>query len=122
MIKKVLLLAIIAVWVAGCASTKNATKSYLGNWEYTVKNTPEGDFTGIMVLSRDGDHYTGALKSSEGQTPFQNVVIDGNNLSCNFDYMGYNIILKGIFEGETLTGNMSVEYNNFPFTAHKVMK
>jgi hypothetical protein len=122
MIKKILFMAIITVWMAGCASTKNASRSYLGDWEYIVKNTPEGDFTGILTLSKDGDNYTGALKSADNQTPLQNVVIDGNNLSCTFDYMGYNIILKGIFEGEILNGNMTVEYNDFPFTAHKVKK
>ncbi len=122
MIKKILLLAIIAAWVAGCATTKNAAKFHLGIWEYVVKNTPEGDFTGTMVISKDGDAYSAVMKSPDQETPLHNVVIDGDNFSGSFDYMGYNVIMKGVFAGDSLTGEMSVEYNSFPFTATKVKK
>ncbi len=122
MIKKILFLAIITFWIAGCASTKKISKAYVGDWEYTVKDTPEGDFTGIMTITKQDEGYAGVLKSEDQENPLHNVVIDGNNFSCNFDYMGYNIIVKGVFNGENLTGEMNVEYNAFPFTATKVRK
>jgi hypothetical protein len=122
MTKKIMILAFIAVWVAGCATTKKMADTLVGDWEYTVTGTPEGDFTGILTLLKEGDGYAGVLKAANQETPLKNVVIEGNKLTSNFDYMSYTVNMAGVIEGESMTGEMTVDYNGFPFTAKKVKK
>lgn len=118
-----MILAFIAVWVAGCATTKKMADTRIGDWEYTVTDTPEGDFTGFFSISKEGDAYVGVLKSSNQEaTQLKKFILEDNNFSGSFDYMGYNVIMKGVIEGETMSGEMTVDYNGFPFTAKKIKK
>jgi len=118
--KKVLILVALAFVAYSCASTKKSVKAVdisLGSWDYVVSNTPEGDVTGVMTLAKVGDVYSGTLNNSQGTTPLDNVTVTDKNLKCFFNYMGYNIEVTGLFEGDTFTGKCSVEYNDFPMTA-----
>ena len=50
--------------VAGCASTaKMAAPSPMGEWDYTILNTPQGDATGTMTINAEGDLYSGEISS-----------------------------------------------------------
>jgi hypothetical protein len=75
--------------------------------------------TGDFVIAKDSDTYTGMLNSSQGSLELQDVKIEDGNLSCNFDYSGYKIMMTGKFEGENFTGKLTADYNDFPVTAVK---
>jgi hypothetical protein len=47
------------------------------------------------------------------------VTVEDGNLKANFDYMGYSILMTGLFEGNTFDGKVSVDYNDFMMTATK---
>jgi hypothetical protein len=118
--KKVLILVVLAFVAYSCASTKTSKKAVdiaIGSWNYVVSNTPEGDVTGVMVISKEGDVYSGVLNTSQGSSPLENVTVTDNNLACTFNYMGYTIDITGLFAGATFTGKCTVEYNDFPMTA-----
>lgn len=111
---------IIAAFIAyGCASTKKVVDVSIGTWDYIVKDTPSGDAEGNFVIAKEGDNYVGTLNGEQGSIPLNDVTIEDGNLTCTFDLQGYEILIKGTFEGTSFTGNASVDYNEFPMTATK---
>ena len=118
--KKVLILLVLAFVAYSCASTKKSAKAVdisLGAWDYVVSGTPEGEVTGVMTLTKEGEVYAGNLATSQGSLPLENITVTDNNLKCTFNYMGYNVDVTGLFEGDAFTGKCTVEYNDFPMKA-----
>ena len=110
----------MAMMVAyACASSKKIADASLGTWDYVIKNTPEGDLAGTMIIAKESDSYTGYLESTQGRIDLQDVSVENGNMNCNFDYMGYQILLSGLFEGASFNGKVSVDYNDFMMTATK---
>ena len=119
MIQKVLIFTIGLFIAYGCASTKKVKDVSIGTWDYTIKNTPEGDLAGNFVIAKEAESYIGSLNSTQGSIALEDITVEDGNLKCNFDYMGYSIMMTGLFEGEAFTGKVSVDYNDFPMTAVK---
>lgn len=113
---------ILAAMVAyACAPTKKVaqTPTAVGTWDYVVKNTPEGDLSGVLVISHNGDAYAGYMQNSQGQVDLRNITIVDDQLKCDFDFMGYMILMTGVFADDNFEGKVSVDYNDFPVTAKK---
>ena len=115
------ILIILAGFIlAGCAGTKASKEdAYLGDWEYLVEGTPNGDVTGIMNISKDGDAFVGKLTSDMGEIALNDLSIAENKLSANFDIQGMTLDMDGTFDGPQFTGTIGVDYNTFPMTATK---
>ena len=107
----------VALFAYACASSKKVVDASIGTWDYVVKNTPEGDLNGTLVIAKEGESYTGYMESTQGRLDLNDVKIENGNLNCNFDYMGYQILMTGLFEGDNFTGKVSVDYNDFIVTA-----
>ena len=120
MIKKMMILAFFAALIAGCATTKNVVDSSTGDWKYLVTDTPDGDASGIFTITKNGDSYTGVISAAGQETPLNDIEIKDDVLTCNFDYMGYTVNVKSKIEGESMSGDMTVDYNGYPFSAQKV--
>ena len=115
------LLIILAglIW-AGCAGTKTSKETaFLGDWEYLVEGTPNGDVTGVMNISKEGDAFVGKLASDMGEIMLNDLSIVDDKLSANFDIQGMTLNMDGIFEGPKFSGTIAVDYNSFPMTATK---
>jgi hypothetical protein len=115
------LLIILAglIW-AGCAGTKTSKEdAYIGDWEYLVEGTPNGDVTGVMNISKEGDAFVGKLTSDMGEISLNDLAIVENKLSANFDIQGMTLDMDGTFDGPQFTGTIGVDYNTFPMTATK---
>lgn len=107
------------IW-AGCAGTKTSKEAaYLGDWEYLVEGTPNGDVIGVMNISKEGDAYVGKLTSDMGEILLNDLSILEDKLSANFDIQGMTLVMDGTFEGPKFTGTIGVDYNSFPMTATK---
>ncbi len=117
MIQRLLVFMIAAFIAYGCATSKKVVDISVGEWEYVISDTPEGDFEGTFTITREGDNYTGALHTAQGDAPLNGVVIENDELKCTFDYAGYTIDMTGKFVGDAFTGKCSVEYNDFPMSA-----
>ena len=115
-----LILAAGLIW-AGCAATKTTAK-YVGNWDYVVKNLPDGDINGIMTISHDGENFNGDIKSDDGNITItiEDLKIEEDKLSSYFYFQGMKIDMSGEFDGNAYTGSIMVDYNEFPMTATKV--
>jgi hypothetical protein len=116
-----LFIAIATLIWAGCAGTKASKESaYIGDWEYLVKDTPNGDVTGIMVISKGESGFVGKLATTGmGEITLNNLTIVEDKLSANFDIQGMQLDMYGTFEGPQFNGNISVDYNSFQITATK---
>lgn len=115
------LLIILAglIW-AGCAGTRASKEdAILGDWEYLVEGTPNGDVTGVMNISKDDDAFVGKLTSDMGEIELNDLSIIENKLSANFEVQGMTLDMDGTFNGPQFTGTIGVDYNTFPITATK---
>jgi hypothetical protein len=119
MVQKIFIFLVVAMVAYACASTKKVADISVGTWDYVIKNTPEGDLNGTLVIAKDADNYTGYLQTSQGRMDLNDVTVEDGNLKANFDYMGYSILMTGLFEGNTFDGKVSVDYNDFMMTATK---
>jgi hypothetical protein len=119
MTQRLIIFLMAALVAYACATSKKVADISVGTWDYVVKNTPEGDLSGIMIFARDGDTYTGYMENSQGRVDFKDVVIENGQINCNFDYNGYTVLMSGLFEANAFNGKVSVDYNDFLMTATK---
>ncbi len=112
--------------LASCDSTKRlgSTRAmedhFIGIWEYTISDTPEGDFKGNMVITKESDAYRVTISNDQRASELEDVLIEEKTLSGTYDYQGYQVDLKGVFEGELFKGNVGVDYMSFPMEAKKI--
>ncbi|MDZ7608508.1 MAG: hypothetical protein U5K79_23645 [Cyclobacteriaceae bacterium] len=57
------------------------------------------------------------LSSQMGSVDLQELVIADGKLTAKFDIQGYMMSLKGGFEGDTYTGSVIIDGNEFPMIA-----
>ncbi len=116
------LLIVFSGMLLACTATKKIAYSPLGNWDYTVRDTPNGDVSGTLVLSKDGEQYKGVLQSSMGSVDLENVKVEDNQLRGTFEMEGYELELIGTFAGEELEGTVGFEGYTFPLKGSRVKK
>ncbi len=105
--------------MAGCAVSKSAY-SPAGTWDYEVKNTPNGDRNGKMVITKEGDEYAGNFQTTEyGTLEMRDLMLEGNALQSNFYVQGEAFKLNGLFEGNSFTGKITSNYGTFDVTADR---
>ncbi|MEL7531805.1 MAG: hypothetical protein AAFN10_10880 [Bacteroidota bacterium] len=116
--QRLLLMCMMLLLVGtACKGTKTAAWSAAGNWDFTVSNTPVGDLTGVMVISKSGDDYTGELRTEEGTLALEEVKLVDKKLTANLSYQGYSLNLEGMFTGDMMDGEISMGYDSFTIKA-----
>jgi len=116
--KKYILILFVAVVGYGCASY-----SPVGNWDYLVSGTPNGDVPGTMVLEEMEGVYSGKFMSDMGDLVLENLVYsEEEGLSATFYYQGIEFALTGAFMEEEFTGTVDggPQVGAFPMTAKRV--
>ena len=119
-LNSLLALAILII-LASCASNKNAWTP-VGNWDYTVSDTPNGDSFGTLVLTEEAGAYVGKFRSPEyGDADITDFALNEVNvLSGKFFMAGMDFGISGTFEGNTFTGTVDGGYNgSFPIVANR---
>ena len=113
-------ITIIALLIISSCSG-NSDESYLGQWQYTVKSTPNGDVNGTMTISKSQEgEYSGELSSSQGTVQLTDVSLTNGELKAGF-YVGEAYLsLTGNFEKTTFKGELKSETESFPFNANKI--
>lgn len=100
------------------AGNKAMEHPAVGEWEYVIKDLPDGDSKGVLSIKRDGDKYVGTIQSDQGSIPLKNLLIDHKELKkASFEAQGYAIDMSGAFEGDAFTGKISAAGYDFPMTA-----
>jgi hypothetical protein len=94
------------------------SQASLGEWEYVIKDLPDGDTKGILHIQQEGGKYVGTIQSDMGSIPLKDLVIENEKLkSASFQAQGYNVGLSGTFSGDAFTGKISAAGYDFPVTA-----
>jgi hypothetical protein len=115
-----LFILVAGIMWAGCSTTKTSKEaSYIGDWEYLVKDTPNGDVSGVMTITSEGSGYVGVIASDMGEITLNDLTIVEDKLSANFEIQGMQLDMAGTFEGPQFTGTIGLDYNIFPMTATK---
>lgn len=109
-----------AVLAFGCAvSNKMGTDEYVGEWEYIVSDLPDGDETGILVISKIDGEYKGLIQSSNGDIKVDGLKIEGGNMSGSYNNSGYDVNINCKIEGDSLSGKLAAEGYEFNVIATK---
>ena len=111
--------------VAGCASTsKMAAPSPAGEWDYVIKNTPQGDATGTMMVDAEAGAYSGEISSQmlDQVVSMTDVAFQDSTFmfKATFDAGGQLIdtISRMTLNGDMMTGMMEVTgFGEFEITA-----
>jgi hypothetical protein len=93
--------------------------SYLGPWNFIVKGTPDGDTSGEMTLSVNGNALKGIISSGRIQTDIRDIKIVNNILTGTFYFNGMTINMNGTFTGNSYVGKVDASGYSFPMTASK---
>ncbi len=120
-IDPLLIICTIAI-LSSCASTKSVQEnSPAGEWEYSIQGTPNGDFSGIMTITKTETGFSGQLASSAGILPFTSTKYfkEENKVEAEFDYSGMPVLLTGMITGTTMTGTVATSGYEFPLSATK---
>jgi hypothetical protein len=108
---------LICVLMASCATTAPLV---VGDWNYKITGTPQGDYAGVLTVSKkDKKTLDAVMKANGSDLPFNQFQFDPKTKKSTgkFDYQGMPIAFNANVTDTTMAGSISVENMNFPFTA-----
>lgn len=112
--------------LASCATvkTKKIVVTPVGDWDYTITGTPNGDYAGVMTITEKENVFAAVMKTSEGELAFTNMNFDKatNIVTGNFSYQGTDLAFNATLAGEALTGTISAGGYGFPFKGTRKAK
>ena len=114
--RKLLFVFAVGLVVSGCLAVGPA-----GSWNYTVTGTPQGDFTGEMMVTKNEKGYAAKLSSKDGEIPFNSFTYNKKEKKSagTFDFSGTTVDFNANVEKEQMKGAMTAGGMEFPFTALK---
>ena len=117
--KKTLLNLIILgllLLVSNADAQKKKAFDYAGTWNYEVKDTPSGDYSGKIILVKDKKTYKGEAINKAGiKFRFDLVSMKGNQLIFSTNLEDTNSMVNCTFKGNTMTANVKVEGDDFAY-------
>lgn len=86
----------------------------VGTWDITI-DSPQGQNKAMLVIKKDGDKLSGAMKSARGERPIESVALTGNDVSfvMKANVQGQEMVFtyKGKVENESMKGD--VDFGGF---------
>jgi hypothetical protein len=122
--KLIFLFAILVVSSCATVKTSQVSVTPVGDWDYTITGTPNGDYAGVLsIVDKDGG-LAASMKSNEGELPFTNFSFDkATNIAVgNFSFQGTDLVFNATLAGESMTGTISAGGFGFPFKATRKAK
>ena len=117
--KKALLNSLIFAlffFISEANAQKKKSTDYAGTWNYEVKNTPSGDYSGKIILVKDKKTYKGeAINSSGTKFRFDLVSMKGNKLVFSTNLEETNSTVNCTFKGNAMTADVKVAGDDFAY-------
>jgi hypothetical protein len=89
-------------------------QNVVGSWDVTIES-PQGKNTAVLVIMKDGDKLSGAMKSPRGERPIESVALAGNDISfvMKANVQGQDMVFsyKGKVETSSMKGD--VDFGGF---------
>jgi len=116
------LLLVMVFALAGVAGMANndawMNDKLVGSWAYSVE-TPDGVYEGKLIFEKSDEGYTGKLQSYSGTASMKNLKVEGDNVSFSAEAEGFYVTIKGKIDGDSFTGEVTVEDQYFTMKAKK---
>jgi len=111
----------IILLFTGCAATKTSKSSVVGTWKYELKEMPDGQNTGMMIISKKGEGLTCHVKTDEGyELDFESFVVKAGKLeSYYYNGDGSRVDVTGSFSGNEFKGSASAGGMTITVTASR---
>ena len=106
-----------------CATFKSfleADAGYAGNYEFLVKDTPDGDYTGTLTIRKGDNGYEGKLFTESTNYEILNLKIENNKMTGNFTFQYMDLYFQVEFTGENFSGLIFADGQTFELTGTKV--
>lgn len=125
--KSLLSLGILSCFMLVCFNQVSAKEpiasdaAFLGEWAYEIKNTQVGDVLGTITFKSENNKLIGQLTGGDRSFTLNNITVNGNTLSCSFEYDPSTVLRMTLeAKGDELGGNIVVsEQEKYSFTAKK---
>lgn len=106
----------LCLFVSACAAVGPT-----GSWDYKVTGTPQGDFTGELIVAKNDQGYSAKLKNKDGEISFNSFTYDKKEKKSagKFDFSGTTVDFSANMEKDQLKGSMTAGGMEFPFSASK---
>src|SRR5262245_41612678 len=86
----------------------------VGSWDITIES-PQGKNNAVLVIKKDGDKLSAAMKSPRGERPLESVTLAGNDISfvMKDNVQGQDMVFtyKGKAESSSMKGD--VDFGGF---------
>lgn len=80
----------------------------VGTWDVTIES-PQGQNKAMLVIKKDGDKFSGALKSPRGERPLESVTVAGSDITfvMKVNMQGNEMVFtyKGKVEKDSMKGD-----------------
>ena len=117
--KKALLNSLIfglLLFVLNANAQKKKAPDFAGTWNYEVKDTPTGDYSGKIILVKDKKTYKGEAINKAGlKFRFDLVSMKGNKLVFSTNLEETNSTVNCTFKGNTMTADVKVAGDDFAY-------
>lgn len=94
--------------------------SPMGQWNYTITGTPQGDYAGLFTVTQNGLQFSAMIAVAGTDLPIQNFVFnpETKKMTGELSYMGLLIAFEAVMTTpDELTGAMAEGGMEFPFKA-----
>lgn len=114
--KKITTIILSGLFLASCAAT-----GPVGQWDYSVTGTPQGDYSGVMTISKTTDGYAAKMSGQAGDIAFEKFSYDKKLklTKGTFYFSGVDVAFDAKVSKEAMKGTMSAGGGDFPFSATK---
>ena len=103
-------------FVSEANAQKKKAPDYAGTWNYEVRDTPTGDYSGKIILVKDKQTYKGeAINSAGTKFRFDLVSMKGNKLVFSTNLEETNSTVNCTFKGNTMTADVKVAGDDFAY-------
>ena len=106
-----------------CATFKSfleADTGYTGDYEFLVKDTSYGDYTGTLTIKKGDNGYEGKLFTEGTNYEILNLQIENNKMTGNFTFQYVDLYFQVEFTGENFSGLIFADGQGFELTGTKV--
>jgi len=105
---------IVLTFFAFMAVGQSVINDYTGKYQYSVLDTPYGDFFGHLILRKTGQQYEGEIINGEGKKFNVNVIrVRNNTIVFKSNIEETNSILSCRFVGDSIHANVEVQGDKF---------
>jgi hypothetical protein len=106
----------IGAMLTACKTSQTTASRYVGEWHYTI-DWEGTEYPMKMIINTSDDGYSGMFSSEWGDLPLDDLVIEDDKLTANYDFQGNYVDFEGTFEGDTFKGVSSSGGYEFPMEA-----